>query len=70
MSERYTGTVKWFDPQKGYGFVKTEDERELFIHYSEIQGDGYKTLEEGQPVEFDISEGKKGPVASNLQVSE
>jgi CspA family cold shock protein len=70
MSDRYNGTVKWFDAKKGYGFVKTEDERELFIHYSEIQGNGFKTLEEGQAVEFEISEGKKGPVASNLTVAE
>ena len=70
MSDRYNGTVKWFDAKKGYGFVKTEDERELFIHYSEIRGDGFKTLEEGQAVEFEIAEGKKGPVASNLTVAE
>lgn len=69
MSERVTGTVKWFNAQKGYGFVRTEDARELFIHYSEIKGEGYKTLEEGQAVEFNISEGKKGPIASNLTVT-
>jgi len=70
MAERLTGTVKWFDAQKGYGFIKLEDEREVFIHYSEIKGDGFKTLEEGQKVEFEIADGKKGPVANNLTFSE
>lgn len=70
MAERFTGTVKWFNSQKGYGFIKTDDDKELFIHYTEIKGEGYKTLEEGQTVEFSISEGKKGPIASNLTLVE
>ena len=70
MAERFTGTVKWFNAQKGYGFIRTDDNKELFIHYTEIKGEGYKTLEEGQTVEFSISEGKKGPIASNLTLVE
>jgi len=70
MAERFTGTVKWFNAQKGYGFIRTEDNKELFIHYTEIKGEGYKSLEEGQTVEFSISDGKKGPIASNLTLVE
>jgi len=67
MSERITGTVKWFNSQKGYGFITTEDGREVFIHYSEIMTEGFKALDEGQQVEFEIADGKKGPVANKLQ---
>lgn len=60
------GTVKWFSNQKGYGFISQESGKDVFIHHSEIQGEGYKTLEEGQPVEFEIVDGPKGEQAKNL----
>ncbi len=63
MSE---GTVKWFNPRKGYGFIATEDGRDIFVHYGSISGDGYKTLAEGDPVTFDITEGEKGLRAENV----
>lgn len=64
MSERARGTVKWFSNEKGYGFISQEGGPDLFVHYSEIQGSGYRSLEEGASVEFDITEGKKGKQAS------
>lgn len=64
MSHR--GTVKWFNEQKGFGFITQEDGQDVFVHYSSIQSDGFKTLVEGQEVEFDIVEGEKGPKASNV----
>ncbi|MFW6262723.1 MAG: cold-shock protein [Thermotogota bacterium] len=60
------GTVKWFNTQKGYGFITKDDGDDVFVHYSAIQSDGFKNLEEGQPVEFEISDGNKGPQASNV----
>ncbi len=60
------GTVKWFNEKKGYGFVTTEDGKEAFVHFSAIQGDGFKTLQEGETVTFDIEEGPKGPKAVNV----
>jgi CspA family cold shock protein len=63
MSE---GTVKWFNPRKGYGFIATPDGRDVFVHYANIAGEGYKTLSEGEPVSFDIVEGEKGPRAENV----
>ena len=63
MSE---GKVKWFNPRKGYGFIATEDGRDIFVHYANISGDGYKTLVEGDPVSFDIVEGEKGLRAENV----
>jgi len=60
------GTVKWFNPRKGYGFIATTDGRDIFVHYSSISGDGYKTLVEGDPVSFDITEGDKGLRAENV----
>jgi cold shock protein len=60
------GTVKWFNAEKGYGFISVEDGSDVFVHFSAIQGDGFKTLEEGQAVEFEITEGNRGPQASNV----
>ncbi|MBU4557084.1 MAG: cold-shock protein [Actinobacteria bacterium] len=62
------GTVKWFNPDKGYGFITVEDGEDLFVHFSEIQMDGFKTLEEGQAVIFEITTGQNGkPQASNVR---
>jgi len=61
------GTVKWFNDQKGFGFISQEDGPDVFVHFSAIQGDGFKSLEEGQTVEFDITEGPKGPQAANVR---
>jgi CspA family cold shock protein len=60
------GTVKWFNPKKGYGFIAAADGQDVFVHYSSISGDGYRTLEEGDSVSFDIVEGEKGPRAENV----
>ncbi|MGH7273202.1 MAG: cold-shock protein [Nitrospiria bacterium] len=60
------GRVKWFNGSKGYGFISREDGSDVFVHFSAIQGDGFKTLDEGQEVEFEIIDGKKGPQASNV----
>ncbi|MCQ2542295.1 MAG: cold-shock protein [Lachnospiraceae bacterium] len=61
------GTVKWFNAQKGYGFLQAEDGKDVFVHFSAIQNEeGYKTLNEGQAVEFDVIDGAKGPQASNV----
>ncbi|MGI6034624.1 MAG: cold-shock protein [Limnochordia bacterium] len=63
------GTVKWFNSEKGYGFIQREDGRgDVFVHYSAIVGDGFRTLEEGQEVTFEVTEGQKGPQASNVSV--
>ena len=64
---RTTGTVKWFNETKGFGFITPEDgERDCFVHHSAIQGDGFKTLNEGEKVEFDRVDGEKGPSAENV----
>jgi CspA family cold shock protein len=60
------GTVKWFNSEKGFGFITVEGEKDVFVHFSAIQGDGYKSLEEGQEVEFEIVEGDRGPQAANV----
>jgi len=60
------GTVKWFNNQKGYGFICDEDKKDVFVHYSGILNDGFKTLEEGAEVEFEIQDGPKGPQAINV----
>jgi CspA family cold shock protein len=63
-----TGIVKWFNADKGYGFIAREDAGDVFVHYSAIQMDGYRTLDEGQRVEFDIGPGKKGEEAQNVHI--
>ncbi|MFC3799878.1 cold shock domain-containing protein [Cohnella sp. GCM10012308] len=60
------GKVKWFNAEKGYGFIEAEQGGDVFVHFSAIQMDGYKALEEGQPVEFDIVQGARGPQAANV----
>ncbi len=61
-----TGKVKWFDAKKGFGFIEQETGGDVFVHFRAIQGDGYKSLEEGQEVEFDLEDGEKGPQAVNV----
>ncbi len=60
------GTVKWFNADKGYGFIEKEEGEDVFVHFSAIQGDGFKTLDEGQKVEFDVVEGDRGKQAENV----
>ena len=62
-----TGKVKWFNAAKGYGFITGDDGKEVFVHFSAIQIDGYKTLDEGQAVEYDLNDGEKGPQAINVK---
>jgi CspA family cold shock protein len=64
--ERETGTVKWFNESKGYGFIARDEGGDIFVHYSGIEGSGYRILEEGQRVEFTVGEGLKGPAAVNV----
>jgi len=66
---RTTGKVKWFNETKGYGFIKQETGRDIFVHYSEIQEDGYRTLAEGETVEFEVREGSKGLEATKVSRS-
>ncbi len=66
MSERVQGTVKWFNASKGYGFIAREGGDDVFVHYSAVQGDGFRTLEEGQRVEYEIENGPKGLQATNV----
>lgn len=61
-----TGKVKWFNAEKGYGFIEREDGGDVFVHFSAIQGEGFKTLEEGQAVEFDVVKGNRGEQAANV----
>lgn len=68
MSDRKQGTVKWFNAEKGYGFISQEGGDDLFVHYSEIQSSGYRTLEEGARVEFEVTQGKKGKQASAVTI--
>lgn len=63
------GKVKWFNTSKGYGFIQGEDGKDVFVHYSAIMMEGFKNLEEGMPVEFDIVEGDKGPQAANVRLA-
>jgi len=60
------GTVKWFNDAKGFGFIRQDDESDVFVHYSQISGDGFRTLEEGQQVQYDLREGPKGLFAENV----
>lgn len=60
------GTVKWFNAEKGYGFIQVEGGDDVFVHFSAIQGEGFKTLDEGQEVEFEITDGNRGPQAANV----
>ena len=62
-----TGKVKWFNAAKGYGFITGDDGKEVFVHFSAIQVDGYKTLDEGQAVEYEVNDGDKGPQAVNVK---
>ena len=62
-----SGKVKWFNDSKGFGFIESDDGTDVFVHYSEIQGDGFKTLVEGDSVEFDVADGAKGPRAANVR---
>ena len=68
MSERETGTVKWFNSNKGFGFITREGGSDIFVHYSSIRGDGFRSLQEEQRVEFTVSEGDKGPQAQDVVV--
>lgn len=61
------GTVKWFNAEKGFGFISSEDGSDVFVHFSAIQGDGFKTLEEGQAVTFDVEDSDRGPQATNVE---
>ena len=67
MPEKQTGTVKWFDNAKGYGFIQRENGADLFVHFNSIVGEGHRSLIEGQTVEFDEVAGKKGPQADNVK---
>ncbi len=66
MSERITGTVKWFSRAKGYGFISRDGGDDVFVHYTAIQGDGFRNLDEGQQVEFSVEDSPKGPQATNV----
>jgi len=68
MSDRIIGTVKWFNGDKGYGFLAREGGADVFVHFSAIQGDGYRNLQEGQKVEFTVEKGPKGPQATNVTI--
>ena len=63
-----TGTVKWFNSEKGYGFISREEGPDVFVHYSAIQADGYRSLDEGQRVEFEVAQGPKGPQADAVRI--
>ena len=66
MAERVTGTVKWFNATKGFGFIQQDEGEDVFVHYSAIVGEGYRSLEEGQRVEFVVVQGDKGPQAQDV----
>jgi CspA family cold shock protein len=66
MEDRVIGTVKWFNSEKGYGFLEREDGPDVFVHYTAIQAEGFRTLQEGQQVEFSVEQGPKGPQAARV----
>ena len=68
MSERITGTVKWFNDDKGFGFIEREGGEDVFVHFSSIRGDGFKSLPDGQQVEFVLGQGEKGPQALDVSL--
>ena len=68
MADRESGTVKWFDAKKGYGFISRQQGEDVFVHHSVISGNGYRSLDEGQNVEFDVTQGPKGLQAENVTV--
>jgi cold shock protein len=68
MAERIVGTVKWFNSGKGYGFIEREGGPDVFVHFSSIQAEGFRSLEQGQKVEFTIEQGQKGPQAANVTI--
>jgi CspA family cold shock protein len=68
LAERETGAVKWFNSTKGYGFITRDNGGDVFVHYSSIDGEGYRSLEEGDRVEFTVTEGDKGPQAQEVTV--
>jgi len=67
MAERVTGTVKWFNSEKGYGFISREGGKDVFVHYSSLEGSGFRNLNEGERVEFEVEEASKGPQATNVK---
>jgi CspA family cold shock protein len=67
MSNQATGKVKWFNESKGFGFIEQDNGKDVFVHFSAIAGSGFKTLAEGQRVSFEVTQGQKGPQASNVQ---
>jgi cold shock protein len=68
MAEREKGTVKWFDNAKGYGFIQRSGGDDVFVHFRQIRGEGYRTLQEGQQVQFSVTQGQKGPQAEDVSV--
>lgn len=68
MADRVNGTVKWFNPSKGFGFIEQEGGEDVFVHHSAINAEGFRTLEEGQRVEFTLGQGQKGPAAENVTI--
>ena len=69
MAEREIGTVKWFNSTKGFGFIERENDKDVFVHYSEIDDTGYRSLDEGQRVEFTVVDGEKGPQAQKVVIA-
>jgi CspA family cold shock protein len=67
MSERETGTVKWFDDRKGYGFIDRDNGDDIFVHHTQIEGTGFRNLQEGDRVEFTVGQGRKGPAAQSVR---